>query len=287
MHDAAAGDEAFPDRPPAPPEPTYAARTRSLPARRGGCALTLVMTVVVALVYLTAAAAARARGRSHSHGSTLAFVAGLAVLAFALREQWGPYDDQTPWVHDAQHTLVMSIAPPLLALGAPFTLAVQVLPTRWARRLVALLHGRPLRALCGQSAALHVPFEYYGVMALYLVPPVRAFTEAHQTAHAATHATFLVCGLMFWVPLVGADPVGWRPGRRTGLLLVALGAPIGAALAAATGSWSLLGTTQLATALGVTLVAVLPRRVPPVRVPSQRRSPPLAATSVSAVGGAP
>jgi putative membrane protein len=231
--------------------------------------MALAAMVVIAIVYVAAAVSAVRRGRTHSPASTVAFLAGLAVLAVALRESWGTYDDRTPWVHDAQHALVMGVAPALLALGAPVRLSLQVLPTRWGRRVVAALHLRPLRALCGPAAAVHVPLDYYGVMATYLFTPWARVADDNAIVHVATHVVFLVCGLLFWVPIVAADVGGWRPGRRTSLRLVALGVPLFAVFALATSSLSLLVVNEAATVFGLTLVAVH-RRGTRVAVPRQR-----------------
>src|SRR3954463_4956417 len=187
--------------------------------------------VAAALVWLATASVAAAvtavgQGRTPSPASTVAFLAGLAVLAVAMRESWGAYGDGMPWVHDAQHALVMGVAPALLALGAPVRLSLQVLPTRWARRIVGVLHLRPLRALCGPGAAVHVPLDYYGVMAAYLFTPWAQLADDNAVVHVATHGVFLLCGLLFWVPVVGADVGGWRPDRRTSLRLVAVGIPL-------------------------------------------------------------
>jgi len=231
--------------------------------------MVLAAMVVIAVAYVAAAVTAVRRGRTHSPASTVAFLAGLAVLAVAMRESWGAYDDGTPWVHDAQHALVMGVAPALLALGAPVRLSLQVLPTRWARRIVGVLHLRPLRALCGPAAAVHVPLDYYGVMAAYLFTSWAQHADDNAVVHVATHGIFLLCGLLFWVPVVGADVGGWRPDRRTSLRLVALGIPLYAGFALATSSLSLLVVNEAATVFGLALVAVH-RRGMRVTVPRQR-----------------
>jgi putative membrane protein len=224
--------------------------------------MVLAAVVVTAIAYVAAAAVAVRRGRAHSPAQTVAFLAGLAILAVALRESWGPYDDETPWVHATQHALVMAVAPPLLALGAPVRLSLQVLPTRWARGLVGVLHARPLRALCGPASAVHVPLDYYGVMALYLFTAWAAASADNAAVHVGTHVVFLVCGLLFWVPVVGADVAGWRPDRRTALWLVAVGLPIYAVFSIAAGSLPLLVANEAATVFGLTLVAVSRRSAP-------------------------
>src|SRR3954469_8499366 len=156
--------------------------------------MVLAAMVVIAVAYVAAAVIAVRRGRTHSPASTVAFLAGLAVLALAMRASWGAYDDGMPWVHATQHALVMGVAPALLALGAPVRLSLQVLPTRWARGVVGVLHVRPLRALCGPASAVHVPLDYYGVMALYLFTGWAGQSADNAAVHVGTHAVFLVCG---------------------------------------------------------------------------------------------
>jgi putative membrane protein len=246
--------------------------------------MTVAVLAVSALCYLVAVSAARGRGRGHSVGATLCFLAGLVVLGVALREHWGSYDDETPWVHDTQHALLMSIAPPLLALGAPITVAIKALPVGDARWLVGVLHSRPLRLLCGRSARVHAPIDYYGVMAVYLFTPAYALSRDNQTFHIATHVVFLVCGLMFWVPVIGRDPVEWRPNRAARLGLVGLGIPINAVLALLAGSWMLAATSEAATLFGLVIVALVPVRHV-VRLPAVRQrsaiATPVVATPVA------
>jgi len=237
--------------------------------------MVLAATVVTAVAYVAAAMVAVRRGRTHSPMSTIAFLAGLAVLAFALRESWGPYDDEMPWVHAAQHALVMAVAPLLLALGAPVRLSLQVLPTRWARGLVGLLHARPLRALCGPASAVHVPLDYYGVMALYLFTGWAAAGADNAVVHVGTHVVFLICGLLFWVPMVGADVAGWQPDRSTALRLVAVGLPIYGVFAIADDSLSLLVANEAATVFGL-VVVVIARRGTPAAVRRHRAERPAA-----------
>ena len=222
----------------------------------------LTLEAMLAATYVLAAMSVSRRRRPRPWGPTAAFLGGLFVLVVALQSGLASYDDTVPWVHNLQHVLVMSIAPPLLALGAPVTLCLQALPTRGARRLVAMLHHPAVRGLCGRSAALHLPLDYYGVMAIYLFTPAYALSRDNAAFHVGTHVVFLVCGLLFWVPIVGVDATGWRPAQRTRVLLVAAGIPINAVIAAADGSWSLLLASEAATVLGLALVALLPGRAP-------------------------
>jgi len=238
----------------------------------------LALEVLIAAGYLAAVARARARGRHRPAGSSAAFVAGLLVLVFALQSGFASYDD-VAWVHNVQHVLVMSVAPPLLALGAPVLLCLQTLPTKAARRLTALLRHPGIRALCGPKAFVHVPLDYYAVMVLYLFTPAHQWSARYSAVHIATHAVFLVCGLLFWVPIVGLDTTGWRPSYQSRLAMVAVGLPVSAALAALDGSWSLFIATEVATLLGIGIVVARRGRCV-ARAPSRGARPLVAATSL-------
>jgi len=222
----------------------------------------LTLEAALAATYVLAAMSVSRRRRPRPWAPTASFLAGLIVLVLALQSGLASYDDTVPWVHNLQHVLVMSVAPPLLALGAPVTLCLQALPTRDARRLVGVLHHPAARALCGRSAAVHLPLDYYGVMAIYLFTPAYALSRDNAAFHIGTHVVFFVCGLLFWVPIVGVDATGWRPAQRTRVLLVGAGFPINAVIAAADGRWSLLLASEAATVLGLALVATRHRRVP-------------------------
>src|SRR4051812_27890680 len=67
----------------------------------------------------------RARGRRWATGRTAAFASGLAVVLLATQSGLGRYDTAGFAVHMGQHLLLGMVAPLLLALGAPVTLALQ------------------------------------------------------------------------------------------------------------------------------------------------------------------
>jgi cytochrome c oxidase assembly factor CtaG len=102
-----------------------------------------------------------------------------------------------------------------------------------------------------------VPVEYYALMFAYLLTPAYSLSLHNEFAHIVAHMLFLLCGVMFWVPVIGRDPTGWRPTDRTRVLLVAAGLPIGALLAVADARWSLLVMSEGASAFGLGLVLLL------------------------------
>jgi putative copper resistance protein D len=155
----------------------------------------------------------------------VAFVAGLAVIAVALQSGLAEFDDSIFWIHMLQHVLIMSLAPMLLVLGAPMTLALRALPTRGARRVVGVTRSRFVERVCGPGGACHLPLDYYGLMYLYLLTPAFELSEKNTGFHELVHVAFIACGLLFWLPLIGLDAVRWRPGYPTKLRLVGLGVP--------------------------------------------------------------
>src|SRR5947209_10296340 len=84
----------------------------------------LASEVSLGTAYVVAARRARGR-RSWPRSASAAFLAGLGALAVVLQSGLAAYDENYA-VHVVQHVVLMSIAPLLLALGAPVTLLLRV-----------------------------------------------------------------------------------------------------------------------------------------------------------------
>ena len=223
------------------------------------------LTIEVALGTAYVVAARRARGRrAWPRSASAAFLTGLGALAVVLQSGLAAYDENYA-VHVVQHVVLMSIAPLLLAFGAPVSLLLRVARPPTARRVVGVLHSRFARALCGRRAAVHVPLEYYGLMFVFLLAPVQQLSERSALVHVSTHLLLVTCGLLFWVPVAGRDPAPWRPGATTRMVAVAAGLPVNAVLAAVAGSWWLLVVSETATLVGLAVV------MRPARTPLARR----------------
>ncbi len=192
----------------------------------------LSLEVLAAGCYVAAALAERRDGRPWPWARTLSFLGGLLLLALALQSGMAGYDDSVFWVHMAQHMVVMCAAPPLLCAAAPVTLLMRRLGRAGRRRVMAVMRDPSLRILDTRASAVLLPLDYYGSMYLYLLSPVYGFAQSHLWAHEAVHAYFLGCGLVFWAPLIGADPVRWRPSQPVKRAMVVVGIPAFAGLAA-------------------------------------------------------
>ena len=150
---------------------------------------------------------------------TAAFAAGLATLVAALCSPVDAYADVSFTVHMAQHLLLTLLAPPLLALGAPITLALRAGSPAWRRWVTASLRS-PVAAFFANPIVGWTLFV--GVPVFVHASPL--FDEALRSTpwHAVEHGLWLTAALIYWWPIVGVDPnphpVRW-PVRMLSLFL--------------------------------------------------------------------
>ena len=150
---------------------------------------------------------------------TGAFLGGLAVIAVALLSGIERYDTTLFSVHMVQHLLLMLVAAPLIALSAPVTQLLRVASPAWRRRVVGFLHSGPMSGL-GHPVVAWVTFTL--VMWISHFSPLFDAALENPLIHDAEHVAFLAAGLLFWWPVVAADPAPRRltyPVRALYLLL--------------------------------------------------------------------
>jgi len=134
--------------------------------------------------------------------------AGLAVLLVALQSPVATYDTTLFSVHMLQHLLMAMVAAPLLALGAPITLTLRASSPRVRRRLLLpVLHSRPVRVA---SFPVVTWIVFAGVMWATHFSSLYDAALDDEIAHLAEHAIYMAAALLFWWPVVGADPSPWR-----------------------------------------------------------------------------
>lgn len=136
-------------------------------------------------------------------GHTVAFYCGLGVLAVALFPPVDCASEVSFTAHMAQHLLLAFVAPPLLALGRPLTLALRTLTRSSATRLARALHSPVVGALSNPVVG----------WALFIGVPVAVhasdlFDLALRSTgwHAFEHGIWVAAALVFWWPIVGSDP---------------------------------------------------------------------------------
>jgi cytochrome c oxidase assembly factor CtaG len=148
------------------------------------------------------------------------FLGGLAVVVLATQSGIGAYDEVLFWDHMVQHLMLIMIAPPLLIFGQPITLLLHASRNplhSWAKRILR------------SRVASFLTWPVFGCVA-YTVAVIGAhltgfanLVRTNQAVHNAEHALFLVVGYLFFLPILGREPIRWRltyPVRFVILVLV-------------------------------------------------------------------
>jgi putative copper resistance protein D len=167
---------------------------------------------------------------------SVAFLAGLAVIAIALMSGIDRYDTTLFSVHMVQHLLLTLVAAPLIALGAPITTLLRAASPDVRHRLILpILHSRVMRVLSFPVVAWLV---FAGVMWGTHFSPLFDASLEQPVIHDLEHALYLGAALLFWWPAVGLDPSPWRMTHPVRAMYVFLQMPQNTFLAVA-----ILGST--------------------------------------------
>jgi putative copper resistance protein D len=151
------------------------------------------------------------------------FAAALATLLVALVSPLDAWSDELLSAHMVQHLLLTLVAPPLLLLGRPITLALGSTSGR----------ARAVVAGAGRSRVWHaltsplVGFTVFGAM-LWVshFSGLYELTLTHEWIHALEHLGYLGAGLLFWWPVVARDPGAERLSSPARVLYVFLPMPV-------------------------------------------------------------
>lgn len=166
--------------------------------------------LVLAALYLLGVRGLRRRGVAWPVGRTVSWLAGCLVILIATSSGFGRYAPAMFSVHMEVHMMLSMLAPILLVLGAPMTLALRAIPPagkdappgprEW---LLAFVHSPVSRALTNPVVTL-VLFvgSFYG---LYLSGLFDSALPEHW-AHLLMNAHFLLVGYLFYWPVIGIDP---------------------------------------------------------------------------------
>jgi putative copper resistance protein D len=171
--------------------------------------------------YVSAARRLATKGRRWPQRRRAPFLLGLAVLVLATQSGIATADTTSFSAHVIQHLLLGMVAPVLLALGAPMTLALQSSQRERRARMIKILHSPPVAVLTHPVTA----WALFGgsMFALYFTG-LYAATLRSVALHDLTHLVFVGSGCLFFWPVVGLDPLPHRMpyGGRILYVLVAL-----------------------------------------------------------------
>ena len=152
----------------------------------------------------------RPRG-SRARRRALTFYAGLATVFVALAPPIDTLAEKLLWVHMIQHMLLLTVAAPLIVLGAPWRSLWRPLPIGFRRRLARAAYRSqafaPARAL---FRALATPLGAWLIFAGGLdaghLAAAYDLALKNTTVHALQHITFIGCGILFWAQVTGSPP---------------------------------------------------------------------------------
>ena len=167
--------------------------------------------IFAALVYLRGLIRLRAYDRdSVWRAGSLVF--GLLLIWIATASPLATLDHELLTAHMVQHLLLMTLAPPLILLGAPAKALAQGMSRRFVQKIGRSFCSAPLQRL---GRALRHPVVCWlgaaGTLVVWHIPSVFMLGLHSQVWHGIEQASFLVTGLLFWWPVVrlGTESSAW------------------------------------------------------------------------------
>jgi len=151
------------------------------------------------------------------------FTAGVAVIVLATQSGIGAYDDVLFYDHMVQHLLLLMVAPALLIAGQPLTLLLHA-----SRNPLHTWTKRVLRS----RVASFLTWPVFGAVAYTLavlaahLSGLATLIDQNQTAHNAEHALFVLIGYLFFLPILGREPIRWRLSYPVRLVILVLLMPV-------------------------------------------------------------
>ena len=137
-----------------------------------------------------------------------AFMCGIASIFVAVASPLDTFSESLLFMHMGQHFVLMSIAPPLLALGAPVVPMLRGLP-RWLIRTVLrpLFRSRSVHFVGGFLTRPAVAWiAMNAAYVIWHVPAAYEFALSSEGWHNLEHACFLFTSILFWWPVVRPWP---------------------------------------------------------------------------------
>ncbi|WNZ13327.1 cytochrome c oxidase assembly protein [Streptomyces sp. 11x1] len=168
------------------------------------------------------------RGDKWPVGRTIAFVVGVLLVMLVTCTGLNDYGMVMFSVHMVQHMVISMLAPIVLLLGAPITLALRALPVAGKGRkgprelLLMFLHSWYMKIVT--HPAFTIPMFIASLYGLYFTP-LFDFLMGSTPGHIVMMTHFLLVGLFFFWPIMGVDPGPHRPGYLMRMLELFAGMP--------------------------------------------------------------
>jgi putative membrane protein len=153
-----------------------------------------------------------------------AFLSGVAAIFVAVASPLDTFSESLLFMHMAQHFVLMSVAPPLVVLGAPVVPMLRGLP-RWFVRSGLRLFFRGKFAHRVGKILTYQPVAWIAMNAAYLgwhLPSAYEFALSSENWHNLEHACFFFTSVLFWWPILQPWPSQQRGSRWTIVLYLSL-----------------------------------------------------------------
>jgi cytochrome c oxidase assembly factor CtaG len=168
------------------------------------------------------------RRRRRDRARAACFYAGLATIVVALESPLDALADRSFAAHMAQHVLLLTVAPPLVVLAAPWARLWRPLPLGFRRTVARFVvrdpRGRPLRRAGRALARPAVAWLAFDAnLVLWHLPSLYDATLRSRPVHDCEHLLFLGTGLALWAQVIDSPPLRSRLDdlRRAGYLALA------------------------------------------------------------------
>jgi cytochrome c oxidase assembly factor CtaG len=145
-------------------------------------------------------------------GRLAAFLGGILALFIAVASPLDTLSESLLFMHMSQHFVLMSVAPPLIVLGAPVVPLLRGLP-RWIVRwgIGPILRNRPLHHIAGVCAHPIVAWIIMNVMYIgWHIPVAYEFALSSEGWHNFEHGCFFFASVLFWLLVIEPWPLHHR-----------------------------------------------------------------------------
>ena len=169
----------------------------------------IAISVAMAVLYALGVRAIHRRGRTWPIGRSIGWFLGVAVLFWSTNAGIAAYAQVSVGWHMLQHMTLAMLAPVLLVLGAPATLALRALrpsksgdrgPREW---VLWALHSPVSKVVTHPAYVLAI--STFGLFGLYFTELFPLLMSTHL-GHVVMQLHFLLSGFLFYWVVVGVDP---------------------------------------------------------------------------------
>lgn len=185
--------------------------------------LWVLITAAMVVLYAIGVHRLHRRGDRWPVGRTIVWMSGVAVVVWVTCGGPAAYGRVMFSTHMVGHMTLSMVAPLLLVLGAPITLALRALhprgdgtrgPREW---LLAVLESRYLQLMANPVVA---GFLFAGSLVGFYYSPLFGLALRTHVGHELMHVHFLFAGYLFAWVLIGVDPGPKRPPYPMRLLVL-------------------------------------------------------------------